>query len=1135
MDANPMSEGVQPQQPQPERQEEGKQEQELGSSSVAPPTSDGAQNSTLISLAPPIPLPPPAETLDASTDRRRSLAASVLLRNTDADLAASCRSSTYPRNSRRSSLRVRGGVAEGLERAVDMVQTYPLMLVDGTAFENQILRRNSGDSSLLNSTISLISPLNLDEADVSFSDLTDVLGQLRSKSSVVPFAARLKRACMWSVIVIAVRAHQAWREAFRRQRLRATLEFLLLPVILRRRGEKEVGKTFFRRSQCKGPEPLRDDDGLKPQGNFIWENCEFFRSLGNPRFCEEVAEVVLRYRHPAGNAIAAVGAPSQDALHILVSGKCDAITPPGEAVGTVRRTRLSVGASFGGLYGGREVYRKVYRAISQCVVWVIPRDDFEALFSRYADEAMKRVYLGALKQHHMEHLLRNYHASECMTRVPIYRALDRDIGVYAKDFTPLVLTKGDVLFEQGEPPGDIYCLLEGQVQRQQLGEDMTYESGTSQILSPNESENSFSLSTRFVLLGEEPHILPAPLRYKCSVFSRAALFFRVKGDRFVDALLDDAKLFLRIRANLKAQIRRSMRLSPEALVRVPLLQEMSGANLHNIANAAEARVVERCTSICEPAQAVREIYLLTAGEVQDPRQLNRAPTLPMSPPVTEAEETPENAHPKGKKERNTKNVFAGHEREKGTSNMPQAHETALAGRYHYQSNSRSASDGLEPAQPRWTFFRGSNQGEFLNGITYPDEQQELAPPLPPNPTKNFLCTVGGGWEGLLVEKWPNGWETSTTVELWAIPTLHIRTEFNSLPKSIQNSILLCARTLQMQALGLSSIVVAKLPPMSVFVPPEKRVKNPSLGIEKGQARDKSASSLRRKHAGSIQSHERSTATGSRRGRATAELSGSHGSILSGSSVGFLANEEMSFSRKKAFQQRVPLLTPLTTSTATKSPSPARRGKNVKSGIKSKAKDAAATLKVEPTEAPKPKAGPPPLLFLRKLASKLEEKPPIITSEMCALYAGREPQKGIIRQPQPIASRVAGVANNAVISADQQPSWPVAAGARRQWFHVVPSFAPLPGTVNNNNYITSAPNLLPNTALMVKREKGYGEVLASQANFFASLAQTRRAQATGYESASAFSPGEPKSFPSPTRSASPRLMGRPVPGRYAYRL
>ncbi|EKF31967.1 hypothetical protein MOQ_004192 [Trypanosoma cruzi marinkellei] len=1099
---------------------------------LQPENDDFASGAGLMSFVPPISMDR-LENLEMSFSRRRSLrpCSGSVSRNIDTECGASLRSApTSCRSSKVSSLRTRGTVPEGLDRAVAMVQTYPLMAVEGTAFENQIFRHSAGESGGTSSAgRSLTSTSNMEETESSISDMTEVLVRLRTGSSAVLFASRLKRACMWNVIIVNALAHRAWHESFRLQRLRAALELLLLPVLLRKRGEKKLGKRPFVSPRPRGPNLLRDDEGLKPQGNFIWEHSAFFRKLGNLKFCEEVAEIVVRYRYFAGDPIVSAGTPSQDAMYILISGNCDAIISSDEPNVPVRRTRLAIGEGFGGLYGGREVFTKLYRSISQCIVWVIKREDFESTFSQHADEHMKNAYLDALKKHNKEHLLRDYPMPQCMSRVPIYRRIDGLIEEYAKDFVPIVLTKGDILFEQGDHPGDVYCLVEGHVQREQLGADMRYETGTKQIVSPNESDNNFSLSTRFVLLGEEPHILPGLLRYRCTVFSRAALFYKIKGERFVDALLDDAKLFLYIRERLTAQIRQSMRISPEALAKVPLLREMPTLHLNAIANAAVPRVVERCISICDPAQSVREIYLLMSGEVRDPRNFNRATTLPMSPPASEDEEAMENTITKGKKEKNVKTATAGRGKGKGTSAVHLPSETLLNVRSPHFKDSVTTFGNTESTHTKWHFFHRSSKGEFSSGVIYPDEQHELTPPLPPNPAKNFICTVGGGWEGLLLEKWPNGWETTNTVELWAIPTLTIRTEFNSLSKSMQNSILMLARTMQMHALGLPSIVVAKLPPMSSFLPPEKRLTKQSLGIERGSSHEKSAAPHSRRYAGSGQSHERSTATGSRRGRPAGDLSGSHASILSGSSAYFSTIDTSGSKRKN-----LPKLTsrpPRTVSNAKVSPRRWTRGKDINKEAENK--DVAFVGDETPNEAPKPKAGPPPLLFIRKNASKGVEKPPIITPEMCAIYAGKEPQKGIIQYPQPPSNGRKVKARNFTMPADQKPSWPVVAGAKKQWFQVVPSFAPLPGTIHNQSYIASAPNLLPNAALMVKREKRCGEVLASQANYFAFLAQRKRQHEMGSESPSPPPVAEPKGSSADVRSLSPQMMGRPVPGRHAY--
>lgn len=116
-------------------------------------------------------------------------------------------------------------------------------------------------------------------------------------------------------------------------------------------------------------------------------------------------------------------------------------------------------------------------------------------------------------------------------------------------------------------------------------------------------------------------------------------------------------------------------------------------------------------------------------------------------------------------------------------------------------------------------FMGNRVAEELLAqlpMVTPDEQVELNPPLPLLPDKRFEVTVGGGWEGLLVDKWPSGWEGTCTIEAWALPVLKIRTEFNNFPKPHQSYILNYLRVLQKEALGLPKIVVAKLPPMSSY-------------------------------------------------------------------------------------------------------------------------------------------------------------------------------------------------------------------------------------------------------------------------------------------------------------------------------
>ncbi|KAH8617947.1 hypothetical protein ERJ75_000321100 [Trypanosoma vivax] len=489
----------------------------------------------------------------------------------------------------RSSIRSKGGVPEGLERAVTMVRTYPIMSVEDTAFVNQIRRGSTGDSMEMSvSNMPDVSMGAIGEGEAgdplgeSTSNLYKTAELIRPITSAVALASRIKRACMWETVIVHFLSQRAWNETYRRNRLRAVLERHLLPVILRSRPDKSKPARFVRKTSNQPQKLTGKDAEQKAQSTFLMEHVPFFTALRSVRFCEAISEAVVRYRYVCGQAIVTPGLPSQNALYVLVSGMCDAIQSASETNPKVQRRRLKVGESFGGVLGGRAVFTELYRAISTCLVWVVTREDFESLFREYADAHMKSVFLQALKEHELERLQQIYPLPQCLSRVPIYRKSERltqQLEQYMKGFSPIVKIKGDVLFSQGDPPGDIYCLVEGHVLREQVGPDMKYESGTRQILSPNEASN-FLLSTRFVLLGEEPHVLQGLLRYRCTVVSRAALLYKIDSESFVNMLLDDAKLLIQLRKKHKEQLQQWMRLTPEALMQVPMLKDMPRSNLN---------------------------------------------------------------------------------------------------------------------------------------------------------------------------------------------------------------------------------------------------------------------------------------------------------------------------------------------------------------------------------------------------------------------------------------------------------------------------------------------------------------------------------------------------------------------------
>lgn len=1126
---------------------------------ISPSFSETVAFRSFVPVASSIPTLPafPVDDFDASAIVQRNKqhsSVSVLGQSGSSDIGSFLRSQCNVSNiSKHGSVCVTDNSPECIVKAINMVQSHPIMAVKNTAF-SKVLSSNS-PKRVSDSGTSMHSSLSLTMSDnekMGISGLTnrESSGSLQSGNSFFLLAACLKRACMWETIIVNHIAQNAWLYLFRYSRLRAVLEKLMLPVILRRRGSSGTAlrKVVWRarRNVC---EALADDEGEKPEIGFFKQKLTFLSGCCNLTFFEELSESVLRYRYFSGSAIVTAGSPAQDGMYILLSGRCDAIVPATDGgKQPVRRIKVAQGESFGGIYAGSELFTMSYRAVSECIVWVIRRENFEMVFDQHADESMKTAYLEALKEYNMKQLLKKFPLPQCMSRVPIYRLLDVSIEEYAKDFTPLVLTKGDVLFHQGDPPGSVYCLLEGQVERAQLGADMTYETGTRQILSLNDPDNSFALSTRFVLLGEEPHILPSPLRYRCTVVSRCALFFKIDGERFVNALLDDARLFLQIREKLTTQTCLSMKLSPEAILSVPLFSEWPRSQINVILGAAEPRLVDRCISICEPAQPIREIFLLTAGGVRDPRQFDRMPLQPsLLQNITPEDSKASLVHKQGVQARCHNKPALNTQRENG--NIMNTCSAAMRN-FATDGHGQFYSGVEEPVRNwsthciRWSLFCEENK-ESKVAINYPDEHQDLSPPLPPNPTKSILYAIGGGWEGLLVDKWPSGWETTTTVELWAVPTVTIRKEYECMSKSLQSVILQKARLMQMTALGLSAPLVAKLPPTNVLVSPERRHNKHGLGIEKSVVQErsvgynKSVASNSRRFVSSGYSHgQYSATTGSKQRCTTGEISTSRMSTLSGSSV-VLSNAVLNSLPKTKTKSK--------TSSKVVTKTPVRNYKKSKSNSKKKKvadvnKAATTPPIISPVsadsalvvEVQKPKAGPPPVLFYRRRVPKPLEKPPVITPELCAIYAGQQPHSCIVREPQQFKSKRGLAARGIALAADQQPSWPVSSEAKNQWFRKVPTFVPLPGKINNKDHVFSKPPLVQNSALMIKREKGYDGVLSSQANYFVSLAHSRREKnAKNAQSLSQFH-ADLEAVPFQKQEVLSSLMSRPVPGRHAYR-
>lgn len=753
--------------------------------------------------------------------------------------------------------------------------------------------------------------------------------------NMVQVATAMKRAAMWEVVITTALAHSTMEQLFRHRRLRRALERHMLPHLVHRK--KATGSIV-----PKGGHPRRARDGTEateaaevattvddphavPQGTYLRDHDAFFDSLRNPGVLQALAETMTRNRFVPGDIIARAGEPSQRAMYFLISGKCEVSTErprpdsgaddgAGEGASPLLGSGVSgaggarkmpsspstrpiksvvrAGTTFGGIFGGSAVFTGTYRALSQCIVWVLRCEEFEQVFRAVADRTMLEKYKEAVRQHNLWWLEQRYQPSKCYGSIPIYRKLTKRTALYVKDFTPTVRARGETLFAQGDVAGDVYCLLEGTVLRRTKGAAGTYgDDGVAQRVGTS-SFTALNVAGRYLLLGEEPHLVPGVQPYSCVISSRAALFFKVPGERFINALLDDPALYSQLRTQLMQRRQDNMRLHPECLAYVPLLQRFPPAKREELAQHAQPRVVGRNISLCDPAQHLSDLIIVVTGSVRDPRHFSHKPTKPLEVPASCDTESADgaadreqagrggfpgsHAHAKGDRRRGGPGV--GHPADaeatfgattNGTSGAAAAAAAALRthgahdghGAHASTLGHLSAGDGGELPEEEhgtaWNFsfseaafantiasshagtearVAAATTGVFGGGhhtsggtaaqqlqllletapLTYPDESDELNPALPVQPARRFTSALAGNWEALFLDKWPNGWESMSTVEAWAIPTRTLRLVFNSCAKPEQLAILSGLRHAQKDDLQLPTVPHTKLPPMSVY-------------------------------------------------------------------------------------------------------------------------------------------------------------------------------------------------------------------------------------------------------------------------------------------------------------------------------
>ncbi|CBZ35296.1 hypothetical protein, conserved [Leishmania donovani] len=1108
-------------------------------------------------------------------------------------------------------------------------------------------------------------------------------------SSMVQMACAMKRAAMWEVLVVTALSHRAMEVRFRRQRLRRVLERHLLPTLLKRKretGSVVPNSARLKRSASTGSGDatsrggLLDDAGAVPQGTYLRDHDAFFDSLHNATLLQSFAETMTRERFLPGDIIARAGDSSQKAMYFLISGKCEVCTERGEkdgddpkradgataADGNVRHHQRKIGGgaasrpikevimagtSFGGVFGGSALFAGTYRALSQCIVWVLRAEEFEEIFRSFADRTMLDKYKEALRQHSLWWLQQWYHPAKCYGSIPIYRKLTKRMSSYLSDFTPVVKVRGETIFSHGDVAGDVYCMLEGTVLRRTKGAAGTYgDDGVAQRLGTN-SFTALNVMGRYLMLGEEPHLVPGVQPYTCTVSSRVALFFKVSGERFVNALLDDPLLYAQLRGQLMRQRQENMRLHLECLAYVPLLQRFPAEKREELVQHARPRVIGRSVSLCDPAQHISDLLIIVSGNVRDPRHYNQKATKPLEVPAscevenpdgTPGEDSGANSRVRsGKADRRhgAQGPKSGHAMDRDTvpasgTAIVDTNATARLG-----SQSRSCEGGAmrwsaqnplsdvpadreaaaEEDVVEWNFsFRDaphssafsasatpSNNvanvkagGVFSTGsapvisaqqqyllmldsapLVYPDESEDINPALPVQPARRFVATLGGSWEALLLDKWPNGWESVTTVEMWAIPTRMLRLVYNSCTKPVQLSILNGLRHAQKEALQLPTLPHTKLPPMSIYTHHGEAVMAAAATAAKGSGAPRTKGTSRcggdRKAAQPAPSGLTSGISGEETG--VMEVGTQHSALTRSTGPTKSATQAVAVTavikegNGKA-RQLVSVSARQTTRRTTlplskqKIAQTSRTGADAPQDTSSRGDETQASASARQTQDGRTRS----LRRLREAATalgagKVMPAEPTVDPALLACYDGvvgaadplmlRIVRDPVAVVPPPRGTRSAKPAPASMRSAQRLPliasssetasaaAWPTLPVLRDRWFHAVPSYEPLPGTAHGAQTLASPPVFAPNSTALastcISPIPQHGKKLEGYVAYYAAtVSPARPASRTSIGGTSVT--GAAVAVPAPavtlTRSPSPTELGMNnihLPKRRAY--
>lgn len=729
-------------------------------------------------------------------------------------------------------------IKEGILRDAEaLVAEHPLMVVHGTPFEtgNMMATPASGpmdddgpgglgasrksfrlDGSVTEQTITppalvarkSFTGLNSSSSSTTTTPSAGATSQLKL-GHIMKRAIPLKASSMWSTAVTGSVYFAELAERFRFARLRKKLEQHLLPTLLQRRLKTLLVSDVRTENTNTAGESDGNAAADRPTAHIISQCCPWLGALNDMEFLEEIAGAMQKLTKLTGDDIVKAGDSSQGVLYVLLTGRYEwmntSVTPP---VGE----KVTAPIALGNTFGGPSKYARSMFARSKGIVWYISRSTLEGILENWVRAQTHELYAQQVKQEMLESMSDNFPLAP--SRIALLRRMPSNlVATYFENFEPVVLNKGAVLFEEGTSAGTVFVVCDGVLNRSRR--PRVDDSGFSQFITVRTG-----VTTRFALFGEEPHILPEKHRFTCSVFSDVMKGYRIPARMFTSMLLDDPTLLLQLRQDILTQRAKMMRIKAEALKQVPILADFPIQRLHSLIQVMTPKVYERSQFLCQSQQTLREIYVVIRGDVRDPRAPGVLPPVVAPPKVTAA------PHPTiGGLGQHTSS-FVGSVKEKErvitTDDIPD--RTIGFERGQSFSGERSmarftaVARGVATISRAGSLFTPSHPtvGSGLPNEIALQDDQDLSPPIPMATESRIQYALGGGWEGLLQEKWQRGWEAMNVVEAWVLPTAAIRNEYNELSRHLQATILNTARVNQMKELGLDGPQSTKLPPMSFY-------------------------------------------------------------------------------------------------------------------------------------------------------------------------------------------------------------------------------------------------------------------------------------------------------------------------------